>query len=77
MSFLKKIMEWALEKEEELAKECTLKPEDVEKQIKVVEEKREILRKKCHEEDAEFGHVLEKLKAIKEEALHCNSKSKE
>jgi len=77
MSFLESIMNWALEKEEELAKECTLKPEDIDKQIKVVEEKREALRKKCHEEDAEFGHVLDKLHFIKAETIKCNAKSKE
>jgi len=77
MSFLESIMEWALKKEEQLAQNCNLKPEDIDKQIKAVEERREALRKKFEEEDAEFGHVLDKLHFIKAETLKCNSKSKD
>jgi len=74
VSFLEKMMDWALNKEAELAKDCELSIEDIEKQIEKVEEKREQLRKKFEEEDAEFGHVLDKLHFIKAEALKCQSK---
>jgi len=73
-NFLEKIMDWALAKEEELAKGCALNIEDIEKQIKAVEEKREALRKKFEEEDAQFGHILDKLHFIKAQALKCKSK---
>jgi hypothetical protein len=77
VSFLQSIMDWILEKEEQLAENCNLAAEDIDKQIKAVEEKREALRKKFQEEDAEFGHVLDKLYFIKAEAEKCNSKPKD
>lgn len=77
MSFLQSVMDWILEKEEQLAENCNLAAEDIDKQIKAVEEKREALRKKFQEEDAEFGHVLDKLHFIKAEAEKCNSKPKD
>ncbi len=43
--FIKKIMDWMLDKELEAADYCKIKPEDVAKQIAEVEEKREVLRK--------------------------------
>jgi len=61
MSFLEKVMEWALEKEEQLAQNCNLKIEDIDKQIKAVEEKRAKLHEQFKENDAEFGHILDKL----------------
>ena len=74
VSFLEKMMDWALGKEEELVKNCEINIEDVEKQIKTVEEKRKKLREKFEEEDAEFGHILDKLHFIKAEAQKCKEK---
>jgi len=74
MDFLKKAMDWALEKEAEAAKGCHARPEDIDKQIKMIEEKREALKKKYEEEDAEFAHILSKLHLIKAESLKCNTK---
>ena len=54
VEFLKKAMDWVLEKEAEAANKCAIDPEDIEKQIKIVEAKKEELRKKCEEENAEF-----------------------
>jgi len=73
VEFLKKAMDWVLEKEAEAAKNCYADPEDIEKQIKALEEKREKLRKKFKEEDAEFGHILDKLHFIKAESLKCHT----
>ncbi len=73
MEFVKKAMDWVLEKEEDAAKECHAKPEDIEKQINALEEKREKLRKKFKEEDAEFGHVLDRLHVIKTASLKCHT----
>jgi len=74
VEFLKNAMNWILEKEQEIAKEGALKPEEVEKQIQAIEEKREELRAKFEEEDREFAHILSKLSIIKAYALKSESK---
>jgi len=71
LDFMKKAMDWVLEKEAEAARDCHADPEEIEKQIKILEEKREKLRKKFEEQDAEFGHILNKLHFIKAESLKC------
>lgn len=76
VEFIKKAMDWVLEKEADAAKNCYASPEEVEKQIKALEEKREKLRKKFQEEDAAFGHILDKLHFIKAESLKCHTKRK-
>jgi len=76
VEFLKKAMDWVLEKEAEAAKNCHAAPEDIDKQIKAMEEKREKLQKKCKEEDAEFGHILDKLHFIKAASLKCHTDKK-
>ncbi len=73
-SFMKKITEWALEKEEEVAKKCALKPEDVEAQIKKTQEKKEELQKQCKENIEELEKLLGRLEKIKEYANSCNIK---
>jgi hypothetical protein len=40
----------------------------------MIEEKREALRKRFEEEDAEFAHILTKLHHIKAESLKCHTK---
>ena len=69
--FMKKAMDWILEKEAEAAKGCHADPNEIDKQIKMVEEKREALRKHFEEEDAQFAHILTKLHHIKAESLKC------
>jgi len=76
VEFMKKAMDWVLEKEADAAKNCHASPEEIEKQIKSLEEKRGKLRQKFQEEDAEFGHILDKLHLIKGEALKCHNKKK-
>ena len=73
MDFLKKAMDWVLEKEEEAAKGCHTKPEEIDKQIKMIEEKRAALKKRYEEEDAQLGHILAKLHHIKAESLKCHT----
>ena len=73
VEFIKKAMDWVLEKEAEAAKDCHADPEDIEKQIKALEEKRAKLKKKFEEEDAEFGHILDKLHFIKAASLKCQT----
>ena len=76
VAFLKKAMDWVLEKEAEAARDCHATPEDIEKQIKAMEDKREKLKKKFEDEDAEFGHVLDKLHFIKADSLKCHNSKK-
>ncbi len=73
MGFIKNAMDWILEKEADAAKNCHANPEDIDKQIKLLEEKREQLKKKFEDEDAEFGHVLDKLHFIKAASLKCHN----
>lgn len=67
-------MDWVLEKEAEAAKDCHANPDDIEKQIKMLEEKREKMKKKFEEQDAEFGHILNRLHTIKAQSLKCYKK---
>ena len=40
IEFMKKAMDWVLDKEREAAKNCHASPEDIEKQIQMIEEKK-------------------------------------
>ncbi len=71
VEFLKKITEWVLDKEEQAAQNCKIDLEDLEKQIRVVKEKREKLKKECEENLKELDHILERLDKIKEKELSC------
>lgn len=71
MEFIIKAMDWVLEKEADAAKNCHAKPEDIDKQIKVMEEKKETLTKEHKEHMAELEHILNKLHTIKAESLKC------
>ena len=74
MEFMKKAMDWVLEKEADAAKNCHASPEEIEKQIKMITEKKDKLTKQYNEDMAEFEHILDKLNAIKDESLKCHSK---
>ena len=74
LSFLKKMSEWALQKEEEVAKKCLLKPEDVQKQIKKTEQEKELLEMKCKENLEQLESLLDRLNKIKEYADSCDLK---
>ncbi len=71
MEFMKKAMDWVLEKEQEAAKDCHAKPEDIEKQIEMIEEKKEALEKRCKEDIGELEHILNRLHTIKAQSLKC------
>ncbi|GAB6044845.1 hypothetical protein JCM11957_04430 [Caminibacter profundus] len=72
--FLKKITEWALEKEEEAAKECAIPLEEIEKQLNILKEKREELKKKYEEELNEIESLIQRVEKIKNiELLKCNT----
>jgi len=73
MEFMKKAMDWVLEKEQEAARECHAKPEDIEKQIAMIEEKKAALEERYKEEMAEFEHILNRLHTIKAQSLKCRN----
>ena len=71
VEFMKKAMDWVLEKEADVAKNCHAKPEDIDKQIKMIERKKEALTKQYNDNIDELEHVLNKLHSIKAESLKC------
>jgi len=75
VEFIKKAMDWVLKKEADAAKNCYAKPEDIEKQITMIEKKKEALEKQHRENILELEHVLDKLHFIKAESLKCNIKN--
>jgi len=72
---MKKAMDWVLEKEQDAAKDCHAHPEDIEKQIRMIEEKKESLEKRCKEDIGEMEHILNRLHTIKAESLKCHRKA--
>jgi hypothetical protein len=75
MEFMKKAMDWVLDKEREAAKNCHASPEDIDKQIKMMEYKKAMLETKYKEEMKEMEHILNRLHSIKAESLKCHTKS--
>jgi len=71
---MKKAMDWILEKEQDAARECHASPEDIEKQIVMIEEKKTMLEKKYKEEIAEFEHILNRLHTIKAASMKCHKR---
>jgi hypothetical protein len=72
---MKKAMDWVLDKEREAAKNCHASPEDIDKQIKMMEDKKAMLETKYKEEMKEMEHILNRLHSIKAESLKCHTKS--
>jgi chaperonin cofactor prefoldin len=72
---MKKAMDWVLDKEREAAKNCHDSPEDIDKQIKMMEDKKAMLETKYKEEMKEMEHILNRLHSIKAESLKCHTKS--
>jgi hypothetical protein len=72
MTFIKNAMDWILEKEQEAAQNCHANPEDIEKQIQMIETKKEGLEKRCKEEIGELEHLLNRLHTIKAQSLKCH-----
>ena len=78
MGFVKKLTEWLLEKEEDMAKKCAVPMEEIEYQIAKAKAQKEKLTKEYEEAIAELESVLERLEKIKNiEILRCQSESKE
>jgi prefoldin subunit 5 len=68
--FLKKISEWTLQKEEELAKECKIPVEKIDEQIEVLNEKKAEIEKNLEE----INNLIKRLEKIKNiELLKCGA----
>jgi hypothetical protein len=76
IEFMEKAMDWVLEKEADAAKNCHAKPEDIEKQIKMIGKKKEALTKQYNDNIGELEHVLNKLHSIKAASLKCSTAGK-
>ncbi len=72
VEFLKKMTDWMLEKESELANKCAIDSKDIEKQISKMEEKKAQLEKECEENRKELEHILARLRWIEAETLKCS-----
>ena len=73
--FLKSIIDWMLEKEEDMAKECAVPMKEIESQIAKVQEEKLKAQKKCDEAMNELDDVLKRLEKIKStEILRCELK---
>lgn len=75
MEFMKKAMDWVLDKERDAANNCHAAPEDIEKQIKMIEEKKTTLETKFKDDMAEMEHILNRLHSIKAESLKCHTQN--
>jgi len=74
MEFMKRITDWMLEKEEEAARQCAIPIEEIEKQIEMVQKKREKLTAQYQDAVKELDHVEERLQKLKrDEALKCHT----
>ena len=73
VNFMKKVMDWILEKERDAAKNCKVDLADVERQIAYVEERRDKLKQECEENLHEFEHILNRLHGIKASAMKCDT----
>ncbi len=71
VDFLKKMTEWMLNKEEEMAKNCAISLDEIDKQIEKVEEKRKSLEAECRDNLAELDKIITKLKWIRSEEIAC------
>jgi len=74
VEFIKKAAEWVLDKEQEAARNCEIDLEDVDKQIKVIETKRDELKANCAENISEMEHILNRLNQVKATGLRCKTK---
>jgi seryl-tRNA synthetase len=76
VEFFRKMTEWMLEKEAELAKRCALDLEDIDRQIAKVQEKKEALERQCRENGEELERILTRLKWIRAEELRCREEDR-
>ena len=73
--FLKSIIDWMMDKEEAMAKECAIPMKEIEHQITKVQEEKEKIEAKYDDAMGELDEVLHRLERIKNtEILRCQMK---
>ncbi len=76
--FLKSIIDWMMEKEEDMAKKCAIPMKEIEYQIEKVEAQKAKIQKEYDEAMTELNDVLAKLEKIKNtELLRCQTDNKQ
>lgn len=74
-NYIKKVMDWMLDKEMEAADYCKIKKEDVDNQIKEVEEKIQELEQRYQQDKSQLEDVLSRLKVIRSHAESCKEQN--
>ena len=75
--FLKSVIDWMMDKEEAMAKECAVPMKEIEYQIKKVEEQKTKVQANYDDAMGELDDVLKRLEKIKNtEILRCENKEK-
>ena len=75
MSLVKKITDWMLEKEMEMAKNCSVPMQEIEYQIDKVALEKQKIQQKYDKAIIELNDVAEKLEKIKNiEIFRCSNK---
>ena len=74
-SFLKKITEWVLDKEEAMAKSCEIPMEEIDYQLQKIQEQKESLQQRYDESMSTLNAVEARLQKIKNsEILRCQTR---
>ena len=71
--YIKKLQNFLLEKEEEMAKQCKISSKEIDDEITKVLLKIRELKEKCSDEIKEFEYLLDKLHWIKAKAIKCQN----
>ncbi|NOQ31047.1 MAG: hypothetical protein GQ570_08005 [Helicobacteraceae bacterium] len=71
IEFMKKAVDWVLQKEQEAAQECHISVVDVDKQIETMQNKKDSITAQYSENIEEIDHVLGRLESIKKSANKC------
>jgi len=75
--FLKSVIDWMMDKEEAMAKECAVPMKEIEYQITKVQEQKTKVQAQYDDAMAELDDVLKRLEKIKNaEILRCENKEK-
>jgi len=75
--FLKSVIDWMMDKEEAMAKQCAVPMKEVEYQITKVQEQKTKVQAQYDDAMGELDDVLKRLEKIKNaEILRCENKEK-
>lgn len=69
--FLKDMMDWVLDKEETFANNCAIPPEQIEKQIDVMQRRKEKYEAECNSNLQEMKHIIVRLEKMLDKAKAC------